>query len=374
MKPIKRYLHNGVESKLFKGKTIIITGARRVGKTHFCNQLVDKYDGLYYNCDLQEVRDLLDSESKSVLYNLTAGKKLVIFDEAQGVPFIGKKLKILHDSFPEIQFVATGSSSFDLVNKTSEPLTGRSRVFKMHPLSMGELVDNYGLADAHSSLSNMLIYGGYPEVYLSEGNDKIEELENISSNYLYRDMLQLGDLKKPELILDILKLLAFQIGGEVSLNKIANTTHTSVHTVKSYIEMLEKSFVLYSLPGFSRNLRKEVGKSRKYYFIDLGIRNSVIRNFNPLNLRNDVGMLWENYCVIERLKKNAKNRQLTNNYFWRTYDQQEIDYIEEYGGTLKGYEFKYTSDKYKKPAIFLDTYEGSSLELVNRKNYLDFVL
>lgn len=371
---IERYIKDNIENKLYKGKTIILTGARRVGKTHVCKYLAETYEGIYYNCDLQETKDLLDSESKAVLGAMTQGRKLVIFDEAQTIPRIGMKLKILHDSFPEVQFIATGSSSFDLVNRTAEPLTGRSREYTMYPISFNELVQHQGLAETHGQLERLLQYGSYPEVLSLSGNEQLEELQNIASNYLYRDILQLGDLKKPHLILDILRLLAFQIGAEVSLTEIANTTNTSVRTISSYIEMLEKSYVLFSIPGFSRNLRKEVGKSRKYYFYDLGIRNAIIRNFNPMSLRNDVGMLWENFCIIERMKRDEQTRSFKNRYFWRTYDRQEIDYIEEYDGELKGYEMKYSSEKYKRPAIFLKTYENSSIELINRKNYLDFVL
>lgn len=371
---IERYIENLIEKNLNRGKTIILTGARRVGKTHVCKSIVEKYDGVYYNCDLQEIKDLLDTQSKTALGALSQGRQLVVFDEAQTIPHIGMKLKVLHDSFPDIQFMATGSSSFDLVNRTAEPLTGRSREYTMYPVSYSELVDYQGLPDTSGQLEQLLRYGSYPEVIGLDEEEKVEELQSIASNYLYRDMLQLGDLKKPGLILDILRLLAFQVGGEVSLNEIANKTNTSVRTVDNYIEMLEKSYVLFSLSGFSRNLRKEVGKSKKYYFYDLGIRNALIRNFNPLALRNDVGMLWENFCIIERMKRDEQTRRFKNRYFWRTYDKQEIDYVEEYDGRLEGYEMKYNSDKYKRPAIFLNTYENSSLGLVNRKNYYDFIM
>ncbi len=371
---ITRRLSQQVASQLYKGKTIIILGARRVGKTYMCKTLVEQNDGVYYNCELQETKELLQMESKVSLGKMIQGKRLVVFDEAQDILDIGRKLKILHDSFPQVQFVATGSSSFDLHNKTAEPLTGRSRVYKMYPLSMSELVDNIGISDAHGNLDNVLRYGSYPDVFLNNDNEKIEELENITANYLYKDVLKFGDLKKPELIKNLLQLLAFQIGGEVSLNQLSNQTNVSIHTVKRYLDMLEKSFVLFSIGGFSRNLRKEIGKSKKYYFCDLGIRNSIIKNYNPLNLRNDVGMLWENYCVLERFKRNNYNREFKNTYFWRTYDQQEIDFIEEYDGRLNGYEFKYNNSKYRKPAIFLKTYTGSEIQIINKKNYFDFVM
>ncbi|MBK8503546.1 MAG: ATP-binding protein [Saprospiraceae bacterium] len=289
---IERKTAKLIERQLFAGKIILLLGARRVGKTFLCKELISKYNGVYYNCELNETKDLLASQSKVVLGNLIGKSRLVVFDEAQDIPDIGKKLKILYDEFPDVQIIATGSSSFDLINKTSEPLTGRSRIYQLYPLSYSELVDHDSLASAHGQLDNILRFGLYPEVFNHALDQKIEELENIASNYLFKDMLLYGDLRRPDIILEILKLIAYQIGGELSLNEISNKTNTSVHTVKRYLDMLEKSFVIFSLNGFSRNLRKEIGKSKKYYFFDLGIRNALIRNFNPIDSRNDIGMLW----------------------------------------------------------------------------------
>lgn len=370
---INRYVFPLMESRLWTGKTLLLLGPRRVGKTFLSKLLVEKHGGIYYNCDLQEVRELLDTESKVALSQFVDRYKLVIFDEAQVIPGIGKKLKILHDSFPDVQFIATGSSSFDLVNQTAEPLTGRSRVFYLYSLSYSEIGQYLGKVEAHGRLQQLLIYGSYPEVFLSQGTEKREELMQIADNYLYKDILQLATLRRTDLLNGILKLLAYQVGSEVSLNKIANQTNASIHTVSNYLELLEKSFVIFSLSAFSRNLAKEIGKSKKYYFYDLGIRNAIIRNFSPLNARNDVGALWENFCLIERIKRNAKHRLFTNQYFWRTYDQQEIDYLEEYDGKLRGYEFKYSKTSFRKPAIFLKTYKNSDVTLINNKTFFEFL-
>lgn len=374
MEYIERYHQKLIESRLFNGKSIILLGARRVGKTFFCKRLIKKHNGTYYNCELQETKDLLATKSKVVLEGLVKNKQLIVFDEAQVIPDIGSVIKIIHDTFPGVQVIATGSSSFDLINATAEPLTGRSRVFNMYPLSLKEIVDNYGIQEAQGKIESIMQFGAYPEVYQYSEKEKREELENIASNYLYKDVLIYGDIKKPDILIDILRLLAFQIGSETSLNKISNQINTSIHTVKRYLDLLEKTYVLFSIGGFSRNLNKEIGKSKKYYFYDLGIRNAIIKNFNPLHLRNDVGSLWENFCVLERMKRNEVYREFKNTFFWRTYDMQEIDYIEEYDGMIDAYEFKYKSSQFKKPKIFLDTYKNSTLSLINTKNIYDFVL
>ncbi len=252
----------------------------------------------------------MDTTNSVALEQLIGNKKLVAFDEAQTIPDIGLKLKIMHDTFPGTQFIATGSSAFELVHATSEPLTGRSRTYFLYPFSFQEIADSTTPVDAYAAIENMLRFGMYPEVFQKSEAEAKEELMNITSNYLYKDILTYGNLKRPDIIYELLKLLAFQVGHEVSINEISNKIDTSVHTIRRYLDMLEKSFVITSLSSLSRNLRNEIGKSKKYYFLDTGIRNAIIQNFNPLNMRNDTGQLWENFCVLERMKKNQYDRVL----------------------------------------------------------------
>jgi predicted AAA+ superfamily ATPase len=369
-----RILQKSIEAQLFKGKTILLTGARQTGKTHLVKQIVQKYEGAYYNCEIQEVKDLLDSTSITSLTRLIPQSKLVVFDEAQDIADIGKKLKILHDEIDGLQIIATGSSSFQLLNKASEPLTGRSREYHLFPLSIQEIIEDVGIVYAKGKISDLMIFGSYPEVYNMESNeDKIEALTNISNNYLYKDTLKYEDIKKPLVFKKLLTILALQVGSEVSLNKLSNEVNVSIQTVEKYLDILEKNFIVFSLMSFSRNIAKEISKSRKYYFYDLGIRNSIINNFNQMSLRQDVGKLWENFCILERKKYNHYSKLHKNLYFWRTYDQQEIDLIEEYNGKLAAFEFKYNSPKAKFPKIFSETYNDASFRLVNDKNLFDIL-
>jgi uncharacterized protein len=371
---IHRILQKSLEEQLFKGKTILLTGARQTGKTHLVKNIVQKYEGAYYNCEIQEVKDLLESTSITTLARLVPKSKLIVFDEAQDIDDIGKKLKILHDEIAGLQIIATGSSSFDLLNKASEPLTGRSREYLLYPLSMQEIIDDVGIVYAKGKITDLLIYGAYPEVYSTSSiGEKIEALTNISNNYLYKDTLKYEDIKKPLVFKKLLTILALQVGSEVSLNKLSNEVNVSIQTVEKYLDILEKNFIIFSLLSFSRNIAKEISKSRKYYFYDLGIRNSIINNFNQMSLRQDVGQLWENFCILERKKFNDYSRINKNLYFWRTYDQQEIDLIEEYGGNFSTFEFKYNADKAKFPKIFSDTYQGSTFKLVNQQNVFDLM-
>ena len=370
---INRHLYQVLSRNLHKGKVLLVYGARRVGKTYLLKKLAEEEQGIYYNCELLQVQELLADTNSTNLENMIRGTRLLLLDEAQSVPDIGLKIKILYDTFPEVQIVASGSSSFDLIDVMSEPLTGRSRQYFLFPLSYQEISDATSAADAYGEIDNLLRFGSYPEVYLGNETEKKEELLNIASNYLYKDILTLGQLKRPDVIYEILKLLAFQIGHEVSLNEISNKTGISVHTVRKYCDMLEKAFILFSLPSFSRNLRNEISKSKKYYFIDLGIRNALINNFNPLGLRNDTGQLWENFCVMERIKKNHYARRLVNTYFWRTYEQKEIDYIEDIDGKLYAFEFTWDDGKKKVPQTFLEAYPGSEYKKVTKRNLLEFL-
>ncbi len=373
---IQRTIKQKIEEFLFKGKVVIIYGARRVGKTTLVKQLLESYpDSKYINCELLQNKTALETTNSELLKNFLGAYKLVVLDEAQNISDIGSILKIINDTFPEIQIIATGSSSFELGNKVMEPLTGRSRVFQLYPFSLAEIKGTLDFIGVRANLENFLRYGLYPEVFQKTETDAIEELNNIAGNYLYKDIMQYENLKRSDLLINLLRALALQIGNEISLNELSRLLGENLNTIKRYIELLEKAFVIYRLQSFSRNLRKEIAKGQKIYFIDLGIRNALIQNFNPLNMRNDIGGLWENFCIIERIKHNQNTRQFVNPYFWRTYDQKEIDYIEESGGTLQAFEFKFNEKSpTSPPAEFLENYSGSNFQVIHQENFLSFFL
>ena len=360
---------------MFKNKIVVLYGARRVGKTTMSKMLLEKYpNSKYINCELLQNKTALETTNSELLKNFIGNFSLVILDEAQHIENIGLVLKIIVDTFPDIQVIATGSSSFDLRNKVSEPLTGRSRRFLLYPFSIEELRNETGQIETDARLKSILRFGLYPEVVNKPEEEAIEELNDIASNYLYKDVLQFERLKRPELLLNLLRAIALQTGNELSYNEISRLLGENIHTIKRYIELLEKSFVIFRLTSFSRNLRKEIGKGQKIYFYDLGIRNAIIQNFNPLELRNDIGALWENFCIAERIKFLNNHRIFANTYFWRTYDQKEIDFIEEYGGKLHTFEFKYNEKaKVKVPSGFLNEYAESSFHVIHSRNYFDLL-
>lgn len=371
----KRIIQNVIEKNLFKGKVIVIYGARRVGKTTLVKQILGNYpDGKYINCDLLQYKAALETTNSELLGDFIGNASLLILDEAQNIKDIGKILKILADTFPHIQVIATGSSSFELSNKLSEPLTGRSRFYQLYPFSLEELHQSYSLIELDAKINNILRFGLYPEVFGQPEGEATEELQNIASTYLYKDVLQLDNLKRSDLIFKLLKALALQAGNEISYNELARLMGENVHTIKRYIEILEQAFIIFRLPSFSQNLRKELGKRNKIYFFDVGIRNAIINNFLPLELRNDVGQLWENFCIVERIKNDRFHRVFKNYYFWRTYDQKEIDLIEEYNGKLEAFEFKWKPRKMiKPPNDFVAAYPDAGFTVVNNKNYLGFI-
>ncbi len=371
---VSRTIISQLEDQLFKGKVLILYGARRTGKTTLVKYLLTKFSkkSAYINCELQEYKDALSTTNSGLLAEFIGNRELIIFDEAQHIPNIGLVLKVLVDTFPQVQFIATGSSSFELSGMVSEPLTGRSRQFLLLPFSLEEIGQSLNPIQIKANLPNFLRFGLYPQVFNSIGNEKIEELAEISSNYLYKDLFQFEQIKKPDLLFKLLAAIALQTGSESSLNELAQITGTNVHTVKRYLELLEKSFVIFRLNSFSRNLRKELAKSQKIYFYDVGIRNAVIRNFNEMNLRTDVGGLWENFCITERIKFNQNHRRFVNIYFWRTYDQKELDYIEEKDGHLTCFEFKYAEGAPGKfPAEFSETYPNSSFKVITPGNFYE---
>lgn len=370
-------VYDDIEKLLEPSKVLVIYGPRRVGKStllqNYLRQTTYKYKfDIGDNIKLQQI---LSSQDFSQIIPYAEGYELLVIDEAQQIENIGMGLKIIVDQLPKIRVIATGSSSFDLAKQVGEPLVGRKKTKILYPISQIELLNIYNKFELKTTVENFLIYGSYPEVVTAKTKSgKIQLIEEIANSYLFKDILSLEKVKSSKVLSDLLKLLAFQVGSEVSLNELARTVNLDVKTVERYLDLLEKSFILINLRGYSRNLRKEIKSKSKYYFYDNGIRNAVISNFNALNLRDDVGKLWENFLVIERIKKQDYKSIFTNNYFWRTWDQKEIDFVEERGGKLFAYEFKYSpKKKRKKPKEFLDTYPESEFSIITPDNYLDFI-
>lgn len=375
---IKRDIQEKIEKRLWQGKVIIIYGARRVGKTTLVKRILDKYqeNAAYYNCEEGDVAEGLSADTSTALRHFFGDKKLIILDEAQKIKNIGTKIKLLVDNYTDMQIIATGSSSFDLSNSVNESLTGRFYAYHLYPFSLGEIMQIYSETDINRLLEKKYMrFGLYPET-ISKGDDEASDyMTLVAQSYLFKDVFSLQSVRNPEVLHKLVQLLALQIGNEVSLEELSVNLKVSIETVERYITILERAFVVFRLPAFSRNLRTEIKKSRKIYFYDCGIRNALIRNFNHLELRQDVGALWENFCIAERIKNNQKNNIRAHQYFWRTYDQKEIDYIEEYGGNLYAYEFKWnTKAKNKIPKMWSETYPGADHMTITRTNYGDFVL
>jgi predicted AAA+ superfamily ATPase len=361
---------------LEKNKVLIIYGARQVGKTTLVKKFLSNTDlkySFYTGDDIQFAKDL----SKCDLYTikkLVGGIELLVIDEAQKIDNIGRALKLMVDNIKDIYVLVTGSSSFDLANSTSEPLTGRKNLITLYPISIQELLYDTTQYDISRRLNEFLVYGMYPNVVsLDNFKDKENRINEIRDSYLIKDILEFNKVKHSRLVIDLLRHLAFQVGSEVSTVELGKNLGIDNKTVKRYLDLLEKSFVIFGLSGFSRNLRKEINKMERYYFYDNGIRNSLIKNFNDLDTRNDVGQLWENFLMIERMKNNSYNKLSVNYYFWRTYDQKEIDLIEERGGKLYGYEFKWNRKDIKAPKEWVEEYDNSEFEVIDRENFLDFV-
>lgn len=372
---IKRALQPIIESRLFKGKIIILYGARQVGKTTLIKNIQNKFpdSSLYLNCDEPDIRALLTDTTSTKLKSFIGNKNLILIDEAQRVKNIGLTLKLFADEIKNVQVIATGSSSFELSNIINEPLTGRKYVFTLMPVSIKELVDTFGWIETDRLLEDRIIYGMYPEI-ISKPDEKKTLLKEITRSYLFKDILSFESIRKPEQIEKLLMLLAAQIGNEVSYNELANTLNMDKDTVSKYIDILEKAFIIFRLNPFSRNLRTEISKMRKIYFYDTGIRNALISNFNLLERRNDKSALWENFLISEKLKLNLIDDLDVKQYFWRTSQQQEVDYIEEIEGKLYAYEFTF-SEKQKKQIskTFLKNYKPQSEMIVNRNNYSEFL-
>lgn len=371
----RHHLHS-FDELLQPGRVLIVYGPRQVGKTTLLKEYL-KRTRLKHRFETGEdllIQNLLSSRSRKSIVEFAEGYELVVIDEAQRVPEVGLGLKLLVDHVEDLRIVATGSASFDLSGKIGEPLTGRKTTRILYPLAQLELLGEMNRFDLRSSLEDYLLYGSYPAVITAKTKtDRREYLDELVGSYLLKDVLELDRVRNPRQLLDLLRLLAFQIGHDVSVSELASNLDIDSKTVARYLDLLEKSFVIVALPSFSRNLRKEISKSRRYYFLDNGIRNAVISNFNALELRDDTGALWENFLLIERVKRDHYRRCFKNLYFWRTYDRKEIDLIEEGDGEIAAYEFKYSRSRVKEPREFLDTYRGSSFEVIHRENYLDFI-
>jgi len=374
---IKRLLQDTIEKRMFSGKAIIVIGARQVGKSTLFKMILEGRDEptLELNCDEPEVREMLTQLNTQELKMLIGGNKIVMIDEAQRVENIGMTLKRITDNFPDVQLLVTGSSSFELQNKLNEPLTGRKYEYHLFPLSTGELMASQGLLCVKQNLENRLIYGSYPDV-LNHKEDAKELLYNLSNSYLYKDLLNLESVRRPALLGKLLTALALQVTSEVSYNELAQTVGTDNKTVEKYIDLLEKCYIIFKLNGFSRNLRTELKRAKKFYFYDNGIRNAILQNFAPLALRQDTGALWENFIISERIKANQYSGRYANSYFWRTKQQQEIDYIEEQDGQFTLFEMKWNPKRGNTqfPSTFLDAYDVKAKAVITPENWLEWVM
>jgi len=373
---ISRYITNQVFRDLEPSRVVGVFGPRRSGKTVLMNIIREKVGAsqvLMVHGENLDVAEALSSQRTGVLKRFIGANKYLFVDEAQKIPNIGANLKLIVDTIQDVSIFVTGSSGFDLKNKIGEPLVGRSRYFYLYPLALME-VDTEDYLKQKEMLEDQLIFGFYPQVYTAKTiEQKRIELESIRDGYLLRDILELDNLKDSLFIFNLLRLIAFQIGKDVSYSELATNLNVNKKTVMRYLELLEKSFVVFSHNGFSRNLRKEYTKSPRYYFWDNGVLNSLISNYNRLNLRDDIGRLWENYCISERVKYQKYKKISSNNYFWRTYDKKEIDLIEEREGKLYAYECKYSKKRPKPPKEFMDNYPGSEFSIISRENYLDYL-
>ena len=371
---IHRIIEQLIKNDFGRGKIIVLMGARQVGKTTLFDSVVSGSSNvLRLNCDNYDDRSDLENKTSTELRQLMGNHEVVIIDEAQRAKNIGLSLKMLADLKLPMQILVTGSSSLTLANEINEPATGRLIEYNLFPLSLVELMQQTSPREEKRLLEQRMIYGLYPEVVTTPGDAK-RILVNLANNYLYRDLLEYRGVKKPEVLQKLVRALALQIGSEVSYNELSRTVGVDKATVESYIDLLEKCFVVFRLPAYSSNLRREIKRGRKIYFYDNGIRNALLSNFAPLELRDDVGMLWENMMVSERIKRNSYSRSYAQMYFWRTQQQQEVDLIEEQDGRLTAFEFKWnTKKKAKLPKTFIDNYPNTDFKVISPDNYVEFV-
>jgi len=372
---IKRSLQNIVEEKLGKKKAIIILGPRQVGKSTLLDLIKEKRaeSTIYLDCDNNDIRKTLSEASINQLTRIIGNNEIVIIDEAQRVKNIGLTLKLITDQLKSKQLLVSGSSSFELSNKVNEPLTGRKFEYHLFPFSLKELVDHFGFLEERRNMEYRMVFGMYPDIINNPGNE-VEVLKNLMDSYLFKDVFSFQEMRKPEFIESLLEALAFQVGSEVSFNELAQLLGSNPHTIQKYINLLERAFIIFRLRSFNRNARNEIKKGRKIYFYDNGIRNAIIGNYSLLKQRTDVGGLWENFVVSERMKYLSYNKIYAKRYFWRTSQQQEIDYIEEFNGKLNAFEIKWNPNKKVKfSKTFTGAYPFAKLNTINPDNIWDFV-
>ncbi|MFC1504005.1 ATP-binding protein [Spirochaetota bacterium] len=374
---IKRYYDN-LDDYLKQGKVLVIYGPRQVGKTTLLKEYLEK-TAFKYKLDSGDnisIQNVLSSGNIKKIKEYSEGYELIVIDEAQNIPRIGQGLKIIIDEIPGIRIIVTGSSSFDLAHQIGEPLTGRKRTLTLFPVAQLELLDHNNKFEIRERLEEFLIFGGYPEVITSSGrNDKISVLNELVNSYLYKDVLAFGNVRGAKPITDLVKLLAFQVGSEVSCRELSSRLGIDIKTVQRYLDILEKAFIIKPLNPLSRNLRKEISKMNKYYFYDNGIRNTVIAQYNGLDMRDDTGKLWENYTFIERLKKREYKQIPANMYFWKSYNGKEIDLVEEREGRHYAYECKWSARGNEKgPKEFMRAYDNAEYRVIHNDNYLDFII
>lgn len=374
---IQRDLERIIQSKVQKGKVIVLTGPRQVGKTTLLTSVLESHSTgkniQYWNCDESDVRSFLTNANSAHLKTLIGKSDFILIDEGQRVKNIGLTLKLLHDTFPSVQLAVTGSSALELSASINEPLTGRKYEYNLFPFSTNELVKNTSMLEEMRRLKTRLVYGFYPDVVNNPGSEK-ELLMNITSSYLYKDVFEFQDIRKPAIIEKLLQALALQVGNEVSFNELSNLLGIDTLTVQRYVDLLEKAYVIFHLHSYSKNVRNELKKSIKIYFYDNGVRNSILSNFSPLELRGDTGILWENFLIAERVKNNAFNNIYAKYFFWRTTQKQEIDFLEEKDGKLSAWEFKYNPKKNARcPLTFRNAYPESSFNVITTENYFQFV-
>lgn len=376
MKTVHRILQTEIEKRLQPGKVMILFGARRVGKTVLIREIESKFNGktLFLNGDDSDAATLIGERSIANYKHLLNGVDLLIIDEAQNIPYIGEKLKLMADHIEGLHILISGSSSFDLQNKAGQPLVGRSTVFHLFPFSQEELMSEENALQTKQNLELRLIYGAYPELIdLNTLDKKREYLKELTNAYLLKDILSFGGIRNAQKMQDLLTMIAFQVGSEVSLEELGSSVSMSKNTVASYLDLLSKVFVIYPLRGYSKNLRKEMVKKNKWYFYDNGIRNTLLNDFSPLATRSDTGALWENYLISERRKKMFFHMEQKNHFFWRTYDQQEIDLIEEENGQLFAFEIKWGQKSSRVPLAFSKAYPNAQYSVINQNNYLSFI-
>ncbi len=372
---IARDLLPVLEDRLFEGRILVVYGARQVGKTTLMQELLGRFDGpkVYLNCDEPDVRESLEERTSTELRHFFGSARLVVIDEAQRVRDIGLTLKLAVDTMPETQIVATGSSSFELANRTAEPLTGRKFELHLNPLSLGELGATEAPRETRRLLDTRLVFGMYPAVATSGRDRAAEILRELAGSYLYKDVLAWRDIRRPEVLDKLLRALALQVGNEVSFTELSSMLGVDKVTVGNYLEVLEQAFVVFRLMPFSRNLRNELKKMRKVYFWDVGIRNALINNLNPVEMRTDAGALWENFVIVERIKALQNARRDFTSYFWRTHQQQEVDYVEEGDGRLLGAEIKRRARGTRIPKAFTDAYPDAKTTIVTPDTLLEFL-